>query len=311
MGRARPSEYMYRDLKSFAHLSNIEAAQILLSDRPFAGGAAPRDRALKPTSLSRDVVGAEPGAHSLRFFADLPACALTITSKILGRVTGPDARERVCAHYREVAPGMSEALDACGRSGRLYANAVEHVCGMPLLEERDRCSLHVLLFIATGCLGDPRQAAQIVEDFARDKLGSSFRTQATEAGEGLPEEGEGDEDVMLGLERVKGGAVSPSIYVLDPAGTEVGTLADVPDVEADVTRRHLRLWREGGRWLCADLGSTNGSWLISGADGSRRRLEPPVAGAHGAELRPREVLPADVLQLGSRTQFFVIAVTGR
>lgn len=72
--------------------------------------------------------------------------------------------------------------------------------------------------------------------------------------------------------------------------------ADLTDVQADVSSRHLRVWREGDAWWAMDLGSTNGSWLTP-AGGERVRLEPGVR---------REVGPADELALGATTAFVLV-----
>lgn len=106
----------------------------------------------------------------------------------------------------------------------------------------------------------------------------------------------------LGLLRVADGYVTGSIWWVDPAGEGcvVGSLAtgvaDLTDVQADVSSRHLRVWREGDAWWAMDLGSTNGSWLTP-ACGERVRLEPGVR---------REVGPADELALGATTAFVLV-----
>lgn len=72
----------------------------------------------------------------------------------------------------------------------------------------------------------------------------------------------------IGLLRVVDGAVRAPLHrvAADEAGTVVGSLAsgphDVNDVDIDVSRRYLRLWREQGRWLVQGLGLTNGTWLL-------------------------------------------------
>ena len=106
----------------------------------------------------------------------------------------------------------------------------------------------------------------------------------------------------LGLLRVADGYVTGSIWWVDPAGEGcvVGSLATgvdgLTDVQADVSSRHLRVWREGDAWWAMDLGSTNGSWLTP-AGGERVRLEPGVR---------REVGPADELALGATTAFVLV-----
>lgn len=106
----------------------------------------------------------------------------------------------------------------------------------------------------------------------------------------------------LGLLRVADGYVTGSIWWVDPAGEGcvVGSLATgvdgLTDVQADVSSRHLRVWREGDAWWAMDLGSTNGSWLTPAGEG-RVRLESGVR---------RKVRPADELTLGAGTSFVLV-----
>lgn len=72
--------------------------------------------------------------------------------------------------------------------------------------------------------------------------------------------------------------------------------ADLTDVQADVSSRRLRVWREGGAWWAMGLGSTNGSWLTP-AGGERVCLESGVC---------RQVQPADELTLGAGTSFVLV-----
>lgn len=309
-----PSAYMYADLKSFAGIKNQDAAQILLTDRPVANGESPRERAAERTRLSREFVKSAPGDLPASFFADFAASALRIANHMVMRLGGTDAHERICLHYREsTVDGMVAALDACGRNGRLYANAVEHVAAMPLANERSRCSVFVLLFIATGCLGDPAEAAAQAEQFAASKLNGAFRTQTAQTALNLPDTAPAPAE-LLALQRVVGGKLRPEVHALDPCGTVVGTLADGPadivDVDADVSRRHLRIWRDGDRWLCEGMGSTNGTALISGADKRVHVVEPPRSNRTADWIsHPCEIAPADTLCLGATTRFMVIPIT--
>ena len=106
----------------------------------------------------------------------------------------------------------------------------------------------------------------------------------------------------LGLLRVADGYVTGSIWWVDPAGEGcvVGSLATgadgLTDVQADVSSRHLRVWRDEDAWWAMDLGSTNGSWLTP-AGGERVRLESGVC---------RQVRPADELTLGAGTSFVLV-----
>ncbi|MFR7798301.1 MAG: FHA domain-containing protein [Collinsella sp.] len=88
-------------------------------------------------------------------------------------------------------------------------------------------------------------------------------------------------DIRLGLLRVVGNSARPPLRPLttDPVGSIIGSLTGdenaITDVDSDVSRQHLRIWLQDGRWLAQGLGSTNGSFLISGVDRCRQAIEPP------------------------------------
>lgn len=78
-------------------------------------------------------------------------------------------------------------------------------------------------------------------------------------------------------------------------------------MDGDVSRRHLRVWAEDGRWWAQGLGSTNGSTLISGDTRETRVIEPArVDRERGADYPPVEILNSDTLCLGATTQFLVM-----
>ena len=93
-------------------------------------------------------------------------------------------------------------------------------------------------------------------------------------------------------------------------GVEIGALAlgpdDINDVEPDVSGHHLRVWcNEAGRWCVQGLGSSNGTVLISGEDGSETVVEPARSGA-SACAEPVEVHAGDELVLAGSTRFMLI-----
>lgn len=312
MDKETPSRVMYNDLKTFGGIKLGSAAEILLSDRPRAGGRSLRERASStPSFLTREVCDAEPGKYGERDFNDFSAAALTIVSRMVDRLGGADARERICRHYgEETVEPMCEALEAYGCKGTLYANAVERVATMTLANEKDRASVYVLLFVATGCLGQPYRAFKLADEFARAKLSGYFRTKMD--ADGPVPEPVAPRETSMALVRERNGVGDSRFYQLDPAGTEIGAFSDGPsdisEVELDVSAPHLRIWREKGHWYCEGLGSTNGTTIVS-VDKRVRVVEPP------ARERPRdwtpepcEIFSADLICLGAHTCFRVFGV---
>ena len=116
----------------------------------------------------------------------------------------------------------------------------------------------------------------------------------------------------LGLLRMVGGLVSGGLHWVQPLsdGVEIGALAlgpdDINDVAPDVSGHHLRVWcNEADRWCVQGLGSSNGTVLISGEEGSETVVEPARASA-AACAEPVEVHAGDELVLAGSTRFMLI-----
>lgn len=301
---------MYNDLRAFG-ISNKEAASTLLSARVSAGGMAPRDRVQSKTYLSREVVHARPGSVDPYLFADFHTSVLTLTARILRRA---GSREAVVSHYAgDALPKMAATLELFGLQGQIVLNETARLSGAKLLREEDRPTLLVMLFCATGCLADPKAAVEVVEEYARHRLAQDLATFSI----GLEEQSEGSSHGILGLIRIEDDVVTSQLMPLDPTGTIVGALAAGPssicDVGMDVSRRHLRIWREDGRWLCEGLGSTNGTTIEGGGEGRPITCVEPARTARrpGLSYPPQELHEGDVLVLGKSTRFLAMRTRER
>lgn len=309
-----PSSYLFADFKGFGGISNGDLARMLLSDRRVAGGLSPRDRVGERTFLSREVVHARPGHLPEAMFAPFPASARAVCERLVARL-GPGAPAAIERHVaEEAAPGFRAALRAWGANDTLYANALARVRSMPVQSDRGRSVALLVLYLATACLGDSARAVQIVKRFAAEALGSALRTRAADVGE-APATWPGH--ATLALVRVVDGRLEGGFHPLraDAAGTVIGSLAPDPgaivDVGPDVSGRHLRIWREGDRWLAEGLGSTFGTVLVPGDGGPERVVEPPSATRGPSRAtEPVEVLPGDTLRLAAGTEFLVLEVAG-
>lgn len=313
-----PSSYMFSDLRKFGRLTNREAAQELLSATVTYGGKAPRMRIADRTFLSRQIVHALPGQTHPELFADFFQSSQTLTSRIIANQPNPaTAREEVRDHYcGEAALGMRRVLRDFDLDDMLYANAVSRIAAAKFRAESDRTVLYVMLFLATGCLADPQHAVSIVERFVEYKLAMDIGTVEMDVGAEYESRPNSERDeIVLGLLRVSGDTARPPIHPLATTdeGTLVGSLADgesvINDVDVDVSRRHLRIWRDGARWYAQGLGSTNGTTLIPGDGGDPVVIEPPRAKrAHDGSYPPVEINNSDVLCLGATTHFLVMRI---
>ncbi|MEO6051741.1 MAG: FHA domain-containing serine/threonine-protein kinase [Pyrinomonadaceae bacterium] len=68
------------------------------------------------------------------------------------------------------------------------------------------------------------------------------------------------------------------------------------DPQTKISRRHARIWREGGTFMVEDLGSSNGTILLAGVSDSRR-LQP---------RQPHALASGDRLRLGDTTLYFLM-----
>ena len=303
-----PSSVMYDDLRLYGGISNKDAARILLSARIAAGGKAPRDRVDSKTYLSREIVHVRPDRVDPYIFADFHSSTRTICTRIVRRIGG--SRDAVVAHYaRDAAHAMASTLVLHGLDGQLYLNESARLEGTHLAREANRATLLVMLFCATGCLADPRSAVEVVEEYARHRLAQDLATFSIST-----ERDNSGDSSSLGLMRVEGDVAVSQVVPLSSAGTVIGTLASgescITDVGLDVSRTHLRVWMEDGRWLCQGMESTNGTVIESGGAGRDticveppRTLRPP-----GVIYPPQELREGDTLRLGKSTRFLVMRV---
>lgn len=75
----------------------------------------------------------------------------------------------------------------------------------------------------------------------------------------------------------------------------------------EVSAEHLLVFLEDGLWYAQGLSSTNGTVLVSGADGAETLIEPPRSGrVPSSTYPPVRIDVGDVLRLGSRTSFLVV-----
>lgn len=312
-----PCSVMFADLKSFGRISNQEAARRLLNPDYLYNGKPLADRTADRTLLSRKVVHATPGETPRRRYGDLASASLTLSARLReANGGGEQAQELLGHHYLgPAARAMRKALRDCGVDDSAYANALQRISAMELPNERERASLYLMLFVATGCLGNPGEAAAVVGDFVSEKLTSALHTVETDVGPGFASHATPRADTVLGLLRLVDGSVREPLHKLatSPEGTVIGSLPNdangISDVDGDVSRRHLRIWREEGRWYAQGLGSTNGTVLLSGSTREASVVEPPRSRrARGATYPPVELLTSDILCLGATTRFLVMSV---
>ena len=322
MPEQTPRQVMFEDLKKFCGLKYRDAGWLLLSTRPVAGGASPRDSLdlYDRSTVKRKYVDVAPDQTNPSHFGDVCSGSLTAMGRAVARLGGGEAgRARVEAHYRgPAADAMASALDEWGLSGTAYRNAVFRIDAAVLPASKDRASLYLMLFVACGCFQDPGRAAEVVGGFIESKLGGHFgsttlRLDGCEGDVPCEPRAKKEQPKALGLLRMEGASVRLPGHELfeGPGGTVIGFMPSGPHTvsvdDDEVSAEHLRLFLEDGRWYAQGLSSTNGTVLVSGADGAETLIEPPRSErTPGSTYLPVRIDVGDVLRLGSRTSFLVV-----
>ena len=315
-----PSSIMYADFKNFG-LKNRDVALVLLdADRSF-GDTTLRDRIESRTQLSRSFVHVAPGEVSEGLFNDFAQSSQTLMSRIASKMKErreTEVTRSIGEHYAgPAAQEMQAALRAYGIDDSMYRNTVNHISKLGMVNEADRSLLYLMLFVATGCTGDPRKAANAVEDFSSSRVGASYRT--TEAVVDDFQDDVDDDDFELGLMRIVGGKLkgTSGFYKISPTeqGTEIGALASEPgsitDVDEDVSRHHARIYKSGRSYYIIGLKSTNGTTVISGDDKQEHVVEPPKRERPRDYVpKPYEIFPTDTICLGASTRFMAMPFMG-
>lgn len=317
-----PCSVMFADLKDFGRISNRDAALTLLSTNVPYGETSLRARACDDrTFLSRHVVHALPGQIPTKQFVDLTKAAIMLFRMIV-RNLGDDGETlaEVEQHYAGPASkAMGEALTSFSLDATLYANARDRISDGTYPLPQDKTKLLIMLFVATGCLGDPAEAIRLVGAYTQTFLSQGLTTTETRVGKGFvtaSDEGS-HQDVCLGLLRLVGAAAQGALLPLSttPRGTVIGALASAPEdintVDFDVSRQHLRVFRDtDGVWYARGMGSTNGTILISGDTHERIVVEPP---RYQQDLSlaypPVPIANSDILCLGRTTRFLVMNIS--
>lgn len=306
---------MYRDLKRLG-IANKEAARALLAlDRKVGGGKTISQELENRSMISRKYVKAEPGGLDEASFRPFSASASDIAGRLMG---DPKQSLRALeAHFTgEAAGNMERALAEWDIDPSPYRNALARIEAGSYPSPHDKLLLSLMLFLICGCLADPRRAVVLEEEFAEERLGASIKTVTAKPGLLGEDEDDPSEATVpdLGIIRIFEDMTMGENYSLHvlPATEEGATIGsgacDITDVDASVSRRHARIWCEDGRWYIAGLGSTNGTSVVSGVDGSVRVVESPRSErGRSYEPQPFEIGPADILRLGT-TSYIVRAV---
>lgn len=318
MAAETPCSVLYNDIRSFGGLKHLEIARMLINGNSYAGSTLLDKCSTNRSYLTRYIVHREPDQCAPGIYNDLTVSTLNLAAAISNKLGGGDrAYQEISEHYSgPAAQDMMSILADYDLDDRLYANALGRINSSDDHSPREKSTLFLMLFVATGALADPVQGVATVERFCDSKTGGHFGTTETTVGRGFMGSLEQPRTVApnLGLLRTHAdNCVDMQIHPLtrNPRGTVIGSLPktspSITDVGADASREHLRIWLEGEHWYAQGLGSTNGTVLESGAGDGDTVIEPPRDQREpGKVYPPVEIANSDRLHLGLYTTFLVI-----
>lgn len=300
-----PCGVMFDVFKRSCGIKHNELAEMVLSSRPLSDGRSPKSRTSDRSWVSRFIVHAPAGSLQDRYFADYGRAATRVMSRLRTRGSKVfDPQQILDVVCGDAGQAMDAVLAACHQDAHLYRNMLDRINLSSGTTVGERAEAALVLFVAVGCSGNVGKAVAYTADYVRSMHVNLMSTPVMSevAAPGLsPNEAWCP---CLGLIRVRDGYVCGTPYWIEPTGEGVtlGALAlgesDITDVDSDVSAEHARIWRSDcDGWLVKDLGSSNGTLVVDGAD----RAENKVQGDTAVSLHA-----GDELHLGASTVFAVV-----
>ena len=275
-----PCSALFETMKRYGGISHKDLARLVLSGRPLADGKSPLSRCDDRTWVSRFIVHAPVGSLQDRYFCDWGVAALRVSARLRSRDgKGLSAEEALSLVTNQGGALMEQALRECHQDLALYRNVLERLARGAGYSVEERSELAMVLFVAAGCSANVKRACAYVLDYVKTVYGGRLETVPAAVMDQGEQPGEASADPReqaqaLGLLRMVGGLVSGGLHWVQPLSDGVE-------------------------------GSSNGTVLISGEDGSETVVEPARAGA-SASAQPVEVHAGDELVLAGSTRFMLI-----
>lgn len=300
-----PCGVMFDVFKRSCAIKHNELAEMVLSGRPLSDGRSPKSRTSDRSWVSRFIVHAPAGSLRDRYFADYGRAATRVMSRL--RIRGSkvfDPQQILDVVCGDAGRAMDAALAACHQDAHLYRNVLDRINLSSGTTVGERAEAALVLFVAVGCSGNVGKAVAYTADYVRSmhvNLMSTPVMTEVKTSDLSPSEVRG---LCLGLIRVCDGYVCGAPYWIEPTdeGVTLGALAlgesDITDVDPDVSAEHARIWRsDHDGWLVKDLGSSNGTLVVDGANRAENKAQGDVAVPLHA---------GDELRLGASTVFAVV-----
>lgn len=300
----------------------------LLADREvpwFSGKRTVNPRAIAEDSdrfrLHKRIKDKLPGEQPLEIFDPFAQSIPGLFDAVLTRLERNEgfgerrAIDHVLRTVVDATPNLMASLQAYTRGADIYDNLLDGVRASAFHSERDRSLAAFVLFTEAGMIGDPMVFGPMAEKDIRTLCGVGVLTVAPLAHASI----EGDDGADLSqatfaIQRLHEGGVRGRRHTLDPSGTLIGSMpitegAYCADVDRTVSFEHLRIYREADAWYAEGMGADYGTYLHRIGFAEPIVIEPPVSEQGSFAYRPVEILPGDILVLG--TTFFEVQLFQR
>lgn len=144
---------------------------MLINGNSYLGSTLLEKCSSNRSYLTRYIVHREPDQCAPAIYSDFAITTLNLSAAICSKLGGGEsAYQAIAEHYRGPAANeMMSALASYKLDSRLYANALNHIDNFDGNAVREKSTLYLMLFVATGALADPIQGVATVERFCDSK----------------------------------------------------------------------------------------------------------------------------------------------
>lgn len=313
-----PSTVLYSTLKSCG-ISNRDAAATLLDGSASVGGRSVNDLMEAKSQLSRRIVHAAPGGLPLSCFQEFKVSVPKLASRMIAWYSVEHHKGNVQAAAQSLIDTvlasaherMANALATHGTNEPSYGEAISHIEQYHLAEPADLAALHLMAIAVGGCTADGQLALANVVAYALDELDLEAHTAESAIHPPLCKE-EVAPPAAFGIARVRDNVIvtGTKFHPVDENGLVIGLLPReepaATDVDHDVSLRHARMWVEDGKLFVIDLGSTNGTTVVSPVSGMSTIVAPPKDLRDQMVAQAVELHYGDFICLGATTRYIVL-----
>ena len=154
MAAETPCSVLYNDIRSFGGLKHLEIARMLINGKSYLGSTLLEKCSSNRSYLTRYIVHRKPDQCAPSIYSDFTVTTLNLSSAICSKLGGGESAYRAIAeHYRGPAANeMMSALASYKLDSRLYANALNRIDNFDGNAVREKSTLYLMLFVATGAL---------------------------------------------------------------------------------------------------------------------------------------------------------------